>query len=1378
MPRLRLFALLIFSLTVASAARALDWIGNEIVGDVLYFYVATPAQIQRYDSATKSWLTPIILPSSRGTLTAATVDADGIYAAYDRAVYRYSSTGESEVHLINAPGPVQTLHTDGNLLFVNHSVSLYAKWISINKGNNAVIASFENYVYSTYGSVIARGLNRFFGTSRGVSPADITYVTYRDDGTFVGGGDGPYHGDYAIGSRVWLFPNGSRLVDTTGNVYSATDLKHTLNFGTTIDDLAFSGVDVPVVLKGITLTAYNNALLPVGSATLTAAAKAIIVAGDEVIAFRANAGTDISTESILLSSLRAPTPGQPVDPRGLAYVPDDIFVDASGLVYLLSKAHQTIFRWDSVNQHYLDGIPLLGSPAYAAHSVANHCIYTAYSSGAIHRLNLDTASPVETPFAQLSSAALGLAVIGNYVFAVDDAGAWVTHYIYSNEGALVASKDWNYYSRAYQWNETNQKLYFFRDDTSPNDLLWEEINANGVAYPTLPAGGIGNSKDSPLHDSNGFLHPIRPAPDGSVVVLGSGMIHGATGLERLATSLANGFLDAAWIGSTLYSARSVSDMTQFQTWVAPSYALGTVRQLPGTPQRIIPLSGDKLLALLVDSSGMPSFYVLNTQFGIVAPASLDKPTGLVGTIQSTSQLQLTWHDIAGEESYTIERRTLPSDTWQTLATTTVGITAYVDSGLQAGESYAYRITATNGPQLQSPTSDPLIFLFAAPSQPTLSGALDGPTAARLNWSASERATSYRLSRQVDGGSWSILLTTNTSTLTYLDASLNSGSTYAYRLEALNNLGTSTPSPVVNITPPLTAPSTPYLYSPSAYEPNSVSLSWSSASRAANYRIERSLATIVSWVAIASVPGSQTYYNDQSVSPETAYQYRVTALNAAGESLPSDQRAVTTPILPSPTSPANFAARALGETSIELTWTDAQYEESYRIERRIGEQTWGLVGTAPANSNSYVDTTATAGTYYNYRVVAVNTRGTSATGEINLRGAAIGLVFNEDFDPAIDATFWTRLSGASVQTAPQGFNAGNALWLGGDGLRQAELIAMDVALGGTLKFKLRAGNAEADGADFWENSETGETVVLEFSTNGSSWQVLANLDTIYPSHSTWISHTINLPAGARSPATRFRWTQRQHSGAGYDTWALDDIQILGVLPDLPAAPAFINGMANSSRAVALSWATAARATSYTIERRTAETGWVIVGQAGYAQTYFTDTTADPATLYSYRVIAHNATGNSEPSSYTIASTWSTLAEWRFQNYGTITDTGIAASLADNGTGIPNLLRYAFNMSATDRYYQADPAGDATGLPNVQFESQTGVLEVAFIRRRAIRHPGINYTVEFSDDLTHWAAAGHEILAISIDVDFEFVVWADTPSNSTPRPVRFARVRVSD
>ena len=567
--------------------------------------------LQRYDVANQQWLSPVTLANSPGGASATLVDADGIYVAYGNTVMRYRLDGSSPTHLINVDGGVNAIHSDGNLLFLNHSGGLYARFISINKNTNTIIDTMENYVDSVFGSSISTAENTIFGRSRGISPADLTYVRYNDDGTFGAAGDSPYHGDYPDASKTWVFPLGNKVVDDSGGVYAAGGLSRLNSFNTQIDDIGFVGNDVPIVLRANTLTAYTSTILPAGSKTLAQPAGEILVNATNVIAFTPNAADPhrYTTQVVSLADLKAPEPGKPVNPAGLKYTPDDIEVAGDRTLLILDKETQSVFRWNPVTQQYGATIPLVNVPSHMAYSGETNTLYVAYPTGLINSMDLGAAKPVERPFAVLPGTPGGLATAGRYVFAEDPSGAWVTHYTFAPDGTKISAVDWNYWSAEYVWSDANSKMYFFRDDTSPNDLHSEVIG---------PDGKIGAQNESPLHSSSGFQHPIRVAPDGSVVILGSGVVHDATTLARKPGGLGNAVSDVAWLNDAVYTARTIAGYTQFQQWTGATFAPGAVSQVQGNALALFGVA-DKLVGVFNPASGVPQFQVMDAGLAVIPP---------------------------------------------------------------------------------------------------------------------------------------------------------------------------------------------------------------------------------------------------------------------------------------------------------------------------------------------------------------------------------------------------------------------------------------------------------------------------------------------------------------------------------------------------------------------------------------------------------------------------------------------------------------------------------------------------------------------------------------------------------------------------------------
>jgi len=64
-------------------------------------------------------------------------------------------------------------------------------------------------------------------------------------------------------------------------------------------------------------------------------------------------------------------------------------------------------------------------------------------------------------------------------------------------------------------------------------------------------------------------------------------------------------------------------------------------------------------------------------------------------VVSSSQIDLSWTDVATETGYRIERSLDGTSDWITIGTTGQNVTDYSDAGLASGTAYAYRVVATN-----------------------------------------------------------------------------------------------------------------------------------------------------------------------------------------------------------------------------------------------------------------------------------------------------------------------------------------------------------------------------------------------------------------------------------------------------------------------------------------------------------------------------------------------------------------------------------------------------------------------------------------------------------------------------------------------------------
>jgi hypothetical protein len=170
---------------------------------------------------------------------------------------------------------------------------------------------------------------------------------------------------------------------------------------------------------------------------------------------------------------------------------------------------------------------------------------------------------------------------------------------------------------------------------------------------------------------------------------------------------------------------------------------------------------------------------------------------------SSSSIRLTWESVPQATGYTVERGDgpAPADTWVKIGETPAEVSTYTDTGLAAGTTYYYRVSAVleDG---QAPTSDVVSATTtetSPPAQPTLT-AKTRKSGIILAWTDVVGEIGYRVERQTaDGTEWLAIATTGEGVAQYKDGSLSPGATYRYRVIAIGPGGESAPSNVVEAT---------------------------------------------------------------------------------------------------------------------------------------------------------------------------------------------------------------------------------------------------------------------------------------------------------------------------------------------------------------------------------------------------------------------------------------------------------------------------------------------------------------------------------------------------------------------------------------------------
>jgi len=136
-------------------------------------------------------------------------------------------------------------------------------------------------------------------------------------------------------------------------------------------------------------------------------------------------------------------------------------------------------------------------------------------------------------------------------------------------------------------------------------------------------------------------------------------------------------------------------------------------------------------------------------------------------------------------------------------------------------------------------------------------------------------------------------------------------------------------------------------------------------RISGFRIDRKTGS-GSFSQIAEVEKAVREYTDAGLTVGTNYTYRVKAFTDDNESDFATSNTTNTSF----PSPSNLTATVIGDSEIQLTWSDNNsFEAGYKLERSEDAVTFTQIAVLGANSTTYTDTGLNYGTDYTYRVKA-------------------------------------------------------------------------------------------------------------------------------------------------------------------------------------------------------------------------------------------------------------------------------------------------------------------------------------------------------------------------------------------------------------------------
>ena len=310
-------------------------------------------------------------------------------------------------------------------------------------------------------------------------------------------------------------------------------------------------------------------------------------------------------------------------------------------------------------------------------------------------------------------------------------------------------------------------------------------------------------------------------------------------------------------------------------------------------------------------------------------------------------------------------------------------------GLGNDTAYVFRVRAVNVAGAGVPSDGVSVTPVSMPTAPTGLGASAGDARVTLGWDDPDNSsiTHFQFQQAEGGGeygAWADVPGSDAATTTHTVTSLTNDVVYVFRVRAVNVAGAGVASDGVGVTP-VSMPTAPTGLGASAGDAR-VTLGWDDPDDPSITHFQfQQAAGGGEYGAWFDVPGSDattTTHTVTSLTNDTAYVFRVRAVNVAGAGVSSDGVSVT--LVSMPTAPTGFGASA-GDARVTLGWDDPDNSSitHFQFQQAAGGGEYGAWADVPGS-----DATTTAHTVwglgndtaYVFRVRAVNVAGAGVSSD--------------------------------------------------------------------------------------------------------------------------------------------------------------------------------------------------------------------------------------------------------------------------------------------------------------------------------------------------------------------------------------------------------------
>lgn len=276
---------------------------------------------------------------------------------------------------------------------------------------------------------------------------------------------------------------------------------------------------------------------------------------------------------------------------------------------------------------------------------------------------------------------------------------------------------------------------------------------------------------------------------------------------------------------------------------------------------------------------LPAEIANSSNVQTVNVSTFGTPMNVSISLNDSTNVTVSWSAVSGATEYDVYYSSSYNGTFYYLASLN---TTQLNTTVATGATRYYRIQAIKG-TLCGNFSDPVGCTneFSAPSIVNIY--TPSSTSVSLTWNAVQGATSYKVYREVNGSNTYSQIATTTSP-TFVNTGLTSGTKYSYKVAAVGTSSTTGMSAMRTKTP--TKVLTPQIYFGGKFQSGGALIKWTYIPGATSYSVY--LATDI-YNPVYTLVGSsnQTFYSYTTTTSLNTYIFQVVANGNGGSSERSD-----------------------------------------------------------------------------------------------------------------------------------------------------------------------------------------------------------------------------------------------------------------------------------------------------------------------------------------------------------------------------------------------------------------------------------------------------------------------------------------------------------